>query len=123
MLIVEITVLPKCRSTFLWGILPAGRVAWWCRATGRIWSRTPDRVGARRVEGMVAIRVDATVVHVHSDKEGAAANFKGFGVHPLLSFCDNTRESLAQVMRPGTAGSNTATDHVQIINDSISAIP
>jgi hypothetical protein len=95
----------------------------WNLIQDRHGSLPPVRVADRRVEGMVAIRVDATVVHVHSDKEGAAANFKGFGVHPLLSFCDNTRESLAQVMRPGTAGSNTATDHVQIINDSISAIP
>jgi hypothetical protein len=83
----------------------------------------PIHIADRRVDGMVAIRIDATVVHAHSDKEGAAANFKGFGVHPLLSFCDNTRESLVSMMRPGTAGSNTATDHVEIVDASINAIP
>lgn len=72
---------------------------------------------------MVCVRIDATVVQAHSDKQGAAANFKGFGHHPLLAYCDNTRESLAQLMRPGTAGSNTATDHLQIVNASIAAIP
>jgi hypothetical protein len=41
----------------------------------------------------------------HSDKEGAEANFKGFGLHPLLAYCDNTGEPLAGMLRPGSSGS------------------
>jgi hypothetical protein len=39
---------------------------------------------------MTCIRLDATVVMAHSDKELAEANFKGYGHHPLLACCDNT---------------------------------
>src|SRR6202022_4348527 len=59
------------------------------RTRRHVWDLVADRHGAlppvkvadRQVEDMIAIRIDATVVHVHSDKEGAAANFKGYGVH------------------------------------------
>ena len=46
--------------------------------------------GDRALEGVACIRLDATVVPAHSDKELAEANFKGFGHHPLLAACDNT---------------------------------
>ena len=52
------------------------------------------------------IDVDATLVTCHSDKEGAAGNFKGgFGFHVLLAYLDNTGEALAGMLRPGNAGS------------------
>jgi hypothetical protein len=80
------------------------------------------RISDRQVAGMTCIRIDATVVFAHSDKQAAAANFKGFGHHPLLSYCDNTRESLVQKMRPGSAGSNTAADHIEVTDASLTAI-
>ncbi len=41
----------------------------------------------------VVLDVDATLVTAHSDKEQAAATFKGgFGYHPLAVWCDNTTE-------------------------------
>ncbi len=49
------------------------------------------------------------------DKEGAEPNFKGFGLHPLLGYCDNTAEPLAGMLRPGSAGSNTAADHLLMV--------
>ena len=49
----------------------------------------------------------------HSDKELAEPNFKGFGHHPLLAYCDNTGEPLAGMLRRGSAGSNTAADHLR----------
>ncbi len=57
------------------------------------------------------------------DKEGAEPNFKGFGLHPLLGFCDNTSEALAGMLRPGSAGSNTTADHLTVLDDAITAVP
>ena len=41
----------------------------------------------------------------------------------MLSYCDNTDEPLAGMMRKGSAGSNTAADHITIVNASIEALP
>lgn len=41
---------------------------------------------------MSCVRLDATVTLAHSEKEWAEPNFKGFGYHPLLAYCDNTGE-------------------------------
>ena len=38
----------------------------------------------------VVIRLDATVIQAASGKEGAEANYKGFGFHPLTAWCSNT---------------------------------
>jgi hypothetical protein len=32
---------------------------------------------------VICVRLDATVVTAHSDKEGAKPNYQGFGHHPL----------------------------------------
>ena len=54
------------------------------------------------------IDFDATLMTSHSDKTGAAPNYKkGFGFHPLLAFLDRTGEALAGLLLPGNAGSNT----------------
>jgi Transposase DDE domain group 1 len=72
----------------------------------------------------VVIRLDATIQVAHSDKEKAAGTFKGtYGHHPLTSWCDNTQESLAVKLRPGNAGSNTAPDHIEVLNAAIAQIP
>ncbi len=59
------------------------------------------------------------------DKEGARGNFKGgFGYHPLGAWLDNTGEALATVLRqPGTAGSNTAADHLTGLDWALSQLP
>jgi len=62
-------------------------------------------------------------VTCHSDKELAEPNFKGFGFHPLLAYCDNTGEPLAGMLRKGSAGSNTVADHLQILEAAIGALP
>ena len=59
----------------------------------------------------------------HSDKELAEANFKGYGHHPLLAACDNMGEPLAWMLRPGSAGSNTAADHLRLLGEAIAALP
>ena len=77
----------------------------------------------RDIPGLV-IDLDATLVATHSEKEGTGGNYKGgYGYHPLLAFLDNTNEALAGVLRPGNAGSNTAADHVQVIDLALAQIP
>ena len=75
-------------------------------------------------ERPLVIDVDATLVNVHSEKEGAAPTFKkGFGYHPLTAWFDHGPdgggECAALVLRPGNAGSNTAADHVEIIRRAL----
>ena len=81
------------------------------------------RVADKVLEGVACIRLDATVTFAHSEKELAQPDFKGFGHHPLLSYCDNTDEPLAGMMRAGSAGSNTVTDHLEILDAAIAALP
>jgi hypothetical protein len=80
-------------------------------------------VADKTLEGVTGLRLDATVVACHSDKEGAEPNFNGFGLHPLGCWCDNTGEPLAGILRPGSAGSNTAAGHLTVLNAAIGALP
>jgi hypothetical protein len=72
----------------------------------------------------VVIRLDASIVPAHSEKEWATPTFKKtFGHYPLMSWCDNTGECLAIKLRAGNAGSNTVADHLQVLTESIRQIP
>ena len=72
----------------------------------------------------LTIDVDATLIGAHSEKEKAAGNYKhGYGFHPLGAYSDQTREALAMMLRPGNAGSNTAADHVTVIDRALAQIP
>jgi Transposase DDE domain group 1 len=74
--------------------------------------------------GFYVIDIDATLVNAHSDKQDAAPTWKkGFGFHPLLAYLDATGEALAGVLRPGNAGSGTATDHVSVLADALDQLP
>lgn len=71
---------------------------------------------------------DATITVAHSEKENAAATWKRtFGFHPLLCFLDRPDvaggEALAGLLRPGNAGSNTAVDHVTVLDQALAALP
>lgn len=48
---------------------------------------------------------------------------KTFGFHPLGVWCDNTSEFVTGMLRTGKAGSNTASDHIEILSDAIKQIP
>ncbi|GAA1553279.1 IS1380 family transposase [Brevibacterium picturae] len=96
----------------------------WDLIAGRHGELPPIRVADREITGMVGIRIDATLITAHSEKELASPNWKkGFGFHPLLGYCDNTNEPLAQMLRTGRAGSNTAKDHLRILDEAIGAVP
>ncbi len=81
-------------------------------------------VAGKLLSGWVVIDLDATLITAHSPKQGAAATFKkGFGFHPLGGWCANTGESLAMLLRPGNAGSNTVADHIRVLADAIAQLP
>ncbi|MCA1680689.1 MAG: IS1380 family transposase [Actinobacteria bacterium] len=72
----------------------------------------------------VTIDLDATLVQSHSEKEGAAGNFKGgFGFHPLLAYFDESSEAAAGMLRPGNAGANTAADQIAVAEEALEQIP
>src|SRR3954453_7614801 len=71
---------------------------------------------------------DATITIAPSEKENAAATWKKtFGFHPLLCFLDRPDvaggEALAGLLRKGNAGSNTAADHVTVLDQALAALP
>ncbi|MDQ6726280.1 MAG: IS1380 family transposase, partial [Actinomycetota bacterium] len=60
----------------------------------------------------------------HSEKENADPTYKkGFGFHPLLCFIDATNDAVAGVLRPGSAGSNTAADHIAVLDAALAQLP
>jgi hypothetical protein len=86
-------------------------------ARSRVWRR-----GAR--PRLVEIDLDATLLVAHSEKQGAAGNYKGgFGFHPMLAYLDGTEEALAGVLRPGNAGSNTAADQIAALDAALAQLP
>jgi hypothetical protein len=101
----------------------AARRRAWAQIAARHGAIPGVRVADKTLGGVTCIRLDASVVGCHSDKEGAEPNFKGFGLHPLLAYCDNTTEPLAGMLRPGSAGSNTAADHLAVLDAAITAVP
>jgi hypothetical protein len=111
----------------------AGRIAR-ARAKARehAWNlieRTPAgfpwlAVAGKTLTGWLVIDMDATLVTASSDKEGAAPTWKkGYGFHPLAAWCANTRECLNMLLRPGNAGSNTFTDHQEVLTAALKQVP
>src|ERR1700746_327326 len=81
-------------------------------------------VAGKLLAGWLVIDLDGTLITARSDKEGAAPTFKmGYGFHPLGAWGANTAESLAMLLRPGNAGSNTFADHLTVLTAAIRQIP
>jgi hypothetical protein len=125
----------------LFGLVASDPTAW----------RVVDKVDAARLDALRAARAtarerawaagagpdlserlwlhfDATLLTAHSDKENAAPTWKkGYGFHPLLCYLDRPDvsggEALAGLLRPGNSGSNTAADHVTVLDLAIAALP
>ena len=100
---------------------------WAARASARaaVWQAG----AAPGSEGWLHIDVDATLALDHSDnKVGAASTWKkSCGYHPLLAFLDRPEvsggEALAGMLRNGNAGSNTASDHIILLDRALAALP
>ncbi len=87
------------------------------QARRRVW----ELAGAPR---RVMLDIDATLITAHSEKEQAAGNYKhGFGFHPLLCYEAETQEALAGILRPGNAGANTASDHIEVFEQALAQLP
>lgn len=72
----------------------------------------------------ITLNIDATLLTAHSDKELAAGTYKrGYGFHPICCYLDETGESLAAILRPGNAGSNTAVDHFKVLCLALEQLP
>jgi len=94
----------------------------WAQAaeTGRWPYSTVD---GHEIAGLV-LDIDATIVICHSDKQSAAKTWKKtYGYHPLLCFLDSTGEALSGILRPGNAGSNTAADHISVLDLALAQLP
>jgi len=78
--------------------------------------------GARPEE--LILDIDASLLITHSEKEGAAGNYKGgFGFHPLLCYLAETGEPLAAILRPGNAAAHTAADHFEVLQLALEQLP
>jgi hypothetical protein len=115
---------PVCSDATAWRLidslteerLDAIRVAR-ASARARAW-----RLGASPQR--ITLDIDATLVTSHSDKDGAAGTYKGgYGFHPLLCYLDETDEALSGLLRPGNAGANTATDHIEVLSRAVEQLP
>src|SRR5689334_4247784 len=81
-------------------------------------------IAGKALTGWLVIDMDATLITSASDKEGAAPTWKkGYGFHPLGGWLANTRECLAMLLRPGNAGSNTFTDHEEVLTAAMRQVP
>jgi len=99
-------------------------------ARARVWelsgAQAPNHCSD--AQSPLIVDIDATLVTAHSEKEHASPTYKkGFGFHPLLAFIDHGRpgcgEPVAGLLRPGNAGSNTATDHIELVKDVLAGLP
>jgi len=120
-----VTVLAGDAARVLAAIAAARRAA-----RARAWEAAGVHAPSHAVsaDDPLIVDLDATLVTAHSDKEQAAPNFKrGYGFHPLCAFVDHgaagTGEALAIRLRPGNAGSNTATDHIAVTREALAGLP
>jgi hypothetical protein len=102
------------------------------RTRRHVWKLLADRpegfpqvtVAGKSMPGWTVLDIDASLVDAASGKEQAAPTWKkGHGFHPFLVTCDNTDELLLLRLRPGNAGSNTATDHISVLRDAVRQVP
>lgn len=95
-------------------------------ARERVWSMA--KTAAPDTGGQVIVDLDGVLVLSHSEKQDATATWKKtFGHHPLMAFVDHgsdgSGEPVAGLLRPGNAGSNTATDHITTARLALAQLP
>jgi len=100
------------------------------QARAKVWAAAGEHAPTHEISAdrPLVIDLDATLITAHSEKEQAAPTFKrGFGFHPLCAFVDHgaegTGELLTILLRAGNAGSNTATDHIEVTRGALAAVP
>lgn len=72
----------------------------------------------------IVIDIDATLINAHTEKEGAAVNYRsGFGFHPMLAYLDETHEALAGVLRGGGAPAHSAQAQIDVLDSALAQLP
>jgi Transposase DDE domain group 1 len=72
----------------------------------------------------IVVDIDATLVNAHTEKEGAAVNYRsGFGFHPMLAYLDETHQALAGVLRPGGAPAHSAQAQIDVLDLALGQLP
>ncbi|CAK7284819.1 IS1380 family transposase [Streptomyces misionensis] len=99
-------------------------------ARAEVRSRVWELAGANgpAADGSVTVDIDGVLIHAHSEKQDATATWKKtFGHHPLIAFVDHghagSGEPVAALLRPGNAGSNTASDHIETAQLALAQLP
>ena len=96
-------------------------------ARERAWALAGER--APGADGsLIPVDIDATIVLAHSEKQKASPTWKKtFGFHPLAAFADHGAgaggEALAILLRAGSAGSNTAAEHIEVTRLALAQLP
>ena len=86
-------------------------------ARERVWAAEPP-------VGPMIWDFDSTLVNVSSEKEDAAATYqRGFGFNPLGAWCDNTKEPLGAMLRPGNAAPGNTDDHFELLEQVVRSVP
>jgi hypothetical protein len=87
------------------------------QARERVWAAQPP-------VGPMIWDFDSTLLNVHAEKEDAAATYKGgFGFNPLGAWCDNTKEPLGAMLRPGNAAPGNTDDHLELLEQVVRSVP
>jgi Transposase DDE domain group 1 len=91
------------------------------KVRAEVWSRSAATTGTEPV----ILDIDASLVEIHSEnKELASPTFKGtYGFHPMFCFADATGDTMALLLRPGNAGSNTVADHITVLDAAVGQLP
>ena len=87
------------------------------RARERFWELhgAPERL---------TIDIDATLIGAHSEKEGAAGNYKGgYGFHPLRAYAMRPARRSAGCCGPGTPARTPPSDHKTVLDMALAQIP
>lgn len=96
------------------------------QARQHAWALAKDR--SPDTGGRVTVDIDGVLVTAHSEKQDATSTWKKtFGHHPLVAFVDHghqgSGEPVASLPRPGSAGSNTAADHITTTRQALAQLP
>jgi hypothetical protein len=87
------------------------------RAVARHASLPSVRAADKVLAGVNCILLDAAVITAHYRTREVMATTR------LLAVCDAPSDGLAWRLRPGSAGSNTAAGHVDLLGEAMEALP
>lgn len=97
----------------------------------QLWAAAGQRSPAVRTTraNPLIVDIDASLVHVHSDKEHAKGTYKRvYGFAPMIAMTDlrpgpRHRRGAGGEDAPGNKGANSAADHISILNEALAQLP